>query len=326
MPSDDELTPQASPPPQRARRRGGWHRRLLLVIAIAIVVSGSAYAIAGPLRPDDKRAVPPTDATNPAGLAEPPGVVQACRSPLDPLDPLRLWIGGDSLAGSLGPSLGELTGNTGVVQPVVDSRVSSGLSSPNFVDWPKRGVEDMVTYNPEVTVFIIGANDAENLPKSAERDPQWRTQYAAAVEKMLGVLGGPGRIVYWVGAPIMSDAAFSERVTGVNEVFQEVAAKHSEVTYIDAFEVFSGPDGKFTSTLPSADGNVTRVRAQDGIHFTPEGGDLLARTVLERLDSQCEIMQQAVRGVVKRTIEAKGSSSVAGTRRGASSRAPADSG
>ncbi|MCP6769106.1 hypothetical protein NL529_30095, partial [Klebsiella pneumoniae] len=29
-----------------------------------------------------------------------------CRSPLTPTDPLRLWIGGDSLAGSLGPSLG----------------------------------------------------------------------------------------------------------------------------------------------------------------------------------------------------------------------------
>jgi hypothetical protein len=333
MPSDDQLDPQGSLARQRAHRRG-WRRRLLLVLAIVIVASGGAYAIAGPLRPDDKQAASPPRSTNSTGPAEPAGVAQACRSPLNPPNPLRLWIGGDSLAGSLGPSLGEVTGTSGVVQPVVDSRVSSGLSSPNFVDWPKQGAEDMLTYNPEVTVFIIGANDAKNLPKGAEQDQQWRTQYAAAVEKMLGVLVGPGRNVYWVGAPIMSDAAFSERVKSVNEVFEEVAAKHPEVTYVDAFAVFSGPDGKFTSMLPSGDGKVTRVRAQDGIHFTPEGGDLLARTVLERLDPQCQIMQQAVRGVVKRTIEAKGSSSVAGTRRESSSRstsgprlpAPAESG
>jgi hypothetical protein len=316
MPSDDAHTPQGSSPPQRARPRGGWRRRLLLVLAAAIVVSGSAYAIAGPLRPDDERAAAPTDATNPVVGVAPTGADEICRAPLNPVDPLRLWIGGDSLAGSLGPSLGELTGNSGVVQPVVDSRVSSGLSSPNFIDWPKRGAEDMVTYDPEVTVFIIGANDAKNLPRGTERDPQWRTQYAAAVERMLGVLVGEGRTVYWVGAPIMSDAAFSQRVKGVNEVFQDVAAKHPEVTYVDAFGVFSGPDGKFTSMLPSVEGKVTRVRAQDGIHFTPEGGDLLARTVLERLDPQCGITRQAVQGAVRRTIEAKGSSSVAGTRRG----------
>jgi uncharacterized protein len=318
MPSDDELTPKGSRPPQRARRRRG-RRRLLLVLTVAIVLSGGAYAIAGPLRPDEKRAASPTDVTTPAVGGGPTGVDGRCRAPLNPVDPLRLWIGGDSLAGSLGPSLGELTGQSGVVQPVVDSRVSSGLLSPNFVDWPKRGAEDMFTYNPEVTVFIIGANDAKNQAKGAERDPQWRTQYAAAVEKMLDVLVGHGRTVYWVGAPIMSDAAFSERVKGVNEVFQEVAAKHSEVTYVDSFAVFSGPDGKFTSMLPSLDGKATRVRAQDGIHFTPEGGDLLARTVLEGLDPQCKITQQAVEGVIKRTIEAKGSSSVAGTRRGGSS-------
>ena len=51
----------------------------------------------------------------------------ACRSPLTTTDPLRLWIGGDSLAGSLGPALGTLTAATGVVAPVFDSR---GLERP----------------------------------------------------------------------------------------------------------------------------------------------------------------------------------------------------
>src|SRR5262245_12220906 len=38
--------------------------------------------------------------------------VRNCR-PLSATDPLRLWVGGDSLAGSLGPSLGKLAGATG---------------------------------------------------------------------------------------------------------------------------------------------------------------------------------------------------------------------
>jgi hypothetical protein len=321
MPSDDDTITAAngSRRAQRIRRRRRWRRRLLLGVAVALLLTGTAYAVTGPLRPGDDDAGSRTSATPPSAAGSVPASEQACRAPLSPLDPLRLWIGGDSLAGSLGPSLGELAGKSGVVQPVMDSRVSSGLLSADFFDWPKKGAEDMFTYNPEVTVFIIGANDAKNLSKGAEQDPRWRQQYSVVVEQMLKVLVGNGRSVYWIGAPIMSDAAFSERVKGVNSVFQEVAAKHPGVTYVDAYAVFSGPDGKFAPTLPTGDGKVVRVRAQDGIHFTPEGGDVLAGTVFDQLEPQCRIMQQAVEGVIKPVVEVKGSDSVPGTRRSGTS-------
>ena len=70
-----------------------------------------------------------------------------CR-PLSTTDPLRLWVGGDSLAGSLGPSLGKLAGATGVVQPYFDSRVSSGLADPGFFDWPTHATTEMARLEP----------------------------------------------------------------------------------------------------------------------------------------------------------------------------------
>jgi uncharacterized protein len=315
MPSDDDTTPNASRREQRSRRRRIWRRSLIVGLVVALLAAGTAYAVTGPLQDDDRgghRASRPGPTSIPvAGTA----AAQTCRAPLNPDDPLRLWIGGDSLAGSLGPSLGRRTGNSGVVQPVFDSRPSSGLLSPDFVNWPQHGADDMALYKPEVTVFIVGANDARNLPEGATSDPRWRAQYSALVEEMLTIIGGNGRAVYWVGAPVMADAAYSERVQGVDDVFREVAAKHSDVTYIDAYSLFSAPDGTFASMLPVRGGKVVRVRAADGIHLTPEGGDLLAETVFERLDPACRITQQAVPGEVKTTIEAPGSSSVPGSRR-----------
>jgi hypothetical protein len=279
MPSDDDTTPNASRREQRFRRRRIWHRSLIAGLAVALLAAGTAYAVTGPLQDDDRgggRASRPAPTSAGAGTA----AAQTCRAPLDPVDPLRLWIGGDSLAGSLGPSLGHRAGSTGVVQPVFDSRVSSGLLSPDFVNWPQHSADDMSLYNPEVTVFIVGANDAKNLPDGATRDPAWRAQYSALVEEMLAVIGGNGRAVYWVGAPVMADATYA-------------------------------------STLSVPGGTVARVRGADGIHLTPEGGDLLAETVFERLDPACRITQQAVPGAVKATIEAPGSSSVPGSRRDA---------
>ncbi|HYV60633.1 MAG TPA: DUF459 domain-containing protein [Acidimicrobiia bacterium] len=284
---------------------------------IALLAAGAAFALTGPFRDngDNGRDTHPTTTTSTAapvtGAAAP-----TCRTPLTSTDPLRLWIGGDSLAGSLGPSLGDLTGKTGVVQPVFDARASSGLLSRGFLDWPKHAGDDMSLYNPEVTVFIIGANDAENIAEGTVRDPTWRAQYAALVEEMLTALRGNGRAVYWIGAPVMADAGYSQRVQGVNEVFRDVAARHPDVTYVDAYTAFSGPDGSFASTLPVPGGGVARVRGADGIHFTPEGGDLLARQVFDQLDPACKVAQQAVPGVTKPTIEAQGSTSVPGTRRG----------
>jgi len=316
MPPDDDTIANGSRRAQRARRRRIWHRSLILGAVAALLVAGAAFAATGPLRDDvdgtESRAVT-TSAPAASGSESDPA--HPCRSPLSPADPLRLWIGGDSLAGSLGPSLGGLAGKSGVVQPVFDARESSGLLSPEFVNWPKRGGEDMFTYNPEVAVFIVGANDAKTLQDGAERDADWRTRYSALVEEMLVVLAGNGRVVYWVGAPVMADPAYSERVKAVNEVFRDVAARHPGVVYVDAYEAFSTADGSYAPTLPMPGGKISRVRGADGIHLTPEGGDLLATTVFDRLDPACRVTQQAVPGAAKQTIEAKGSSSVPGTRR-----------
>jgi uncharacterized protein len=316
MSSDVDTAPNGSRRAQRARRRRIWQRSLILGAVAALLVAGAAFAATGPLQDDvdggtESRAVT-TSARAAVSESDP---AHPCRSPLSPADPLRLWIGGDSLAGSLGPSLGELTGKSGVVQPVFDARESSGLLSPEFVNWPKRGGEDMSTYNPEVTVFIVGANDAKTLQDGAQRDPDWRTRYSALVEEMLVVLAGNGRVVYWVGAPVMADPAYSERVKAVNEVFRDVAARHPGVVYVDAYAAFSRPDGTYAPTLPVPGRKISRVRGADGIHFTPEGGALLATTVFDRLDPACRVTQQAVEGLMKPTIEAKGSSSVPGTRR-----------
>ena len=128
--------------------------------------------------------------------AEAAGTPSDPTRPLTPADPLRLWIAGDSLAGSLGPSLGEMTAETGVVQPVFDSRISSGLTSPEFFDWPEHATEELARLQPEAVVFEIGANDAKVLP-----DDGWQDDYAQRVDEMMRLLVGNGRDVYWVGTP-----------------------------------------------------------------------------------------------------------------------------
>jgi uncharacterized protein len=317
------LIPESDDPTQVSRRHRRHHRRkrtrrglfTLGAVAGALTVAGAAFAVTGMVEigrdSDDATAGPP-----PVGVAVPPSTTseepgRPCRSPLNPLAPLRLWIGGDSLAGSLGPSLGKLTGDTGVVQPVYLSKVSSGLSSPDFWDWPKHAGEEMFKVNPEVAVFIIGANDTGIVQGDAS---EWRPQYEQTVEQMMTLLIGEDRTVYWVGAPIFNDER-SEHLVEINQVFKDVAARHREVVYVDAYALFSTADGKYTPFLQGDNGETVRVRADDGVHFTPEGGDHLARAIAFQLEGQCSLLEQAEPEFAKQVIETEGSTKVPGTSR-----------
>ena len=301
------------------RRRRRARRGLFLVGALvgALAVAGSALALTGiveigrdsPTAGAGARDVGSPTTTTPAAAAA-AAAERPCRSPLNPLDPLRLWIGGDSLAGSLGPSLGRKTADTGVVQPEFFSKVSSGLSTPEFWDWPEHGAEEMFRLDPEVAVFIIGANDTMIIGDNEE----WRPGYEMAVEEMMTLLIGENRTVYWVGSPVLEDDD-DLRVAQLNQVFQEVAARHPEVVYVDAYGLFATPEGDYTSSLTNGDGETILMRADDGVHFTPEGGDHLANAIFAQLDPQCSLLSQAVPDAAKDVIETEGSSRVPGTSR-----------
>ncbi len=97
----------------------------------------------------------------------------------------------------------------------------------------------------------------------------------------------------------------------VNAVAQDVAKRYPKVHYVDTYKLFSDADGTFSYDLPDEDGKVTTMRAGDGVHFTMDGGDYLARQVYKLVDAQCGVTEQKVDGATKQTIETEGSTQVA---------------
>jgi hypothetical protein len=314
---------------RRTRRRVGLGAA---IITVGIVV-GAAAGFA--LREESDA----TDGASPSASAE-AGVQSAIaeqpqRRALTVDEPLRLWIGGDSLAGSLGPSLGETTAATGVVAPRFDSRVSSGLMSPGFFDWPEHATEEMSRRDPEAVVFIIDTNDANAMPDltsatSASGATDWRTEYSDKVEEMMQIfIGDAHRPVYWVATPPMKDQHLDDNVEVLNGVIAEVAARHPEVTFIDVSDEFTDEDGDFTTTVTDETGDTVSLRAGDGVHLTPEGGDRMAVPVYAAIDAAWRISAQTVPGHVQPIVQTEGSSQIPGTGRtvsGASSGSSGSSG
>ena len=284
------------------RRRYRWTGVLVasVIVGAAGTVAAFAYTdanaptgtppvLSGVSRSED-------DAQDAATSTLPPREEVTVR-PLSHAEPLRLWVGGDSLAGALGPALGDVAGATGVVDTHVDYKVSSGLE-PGVRDWQEYAAEAMEERDPEAVVFMIGTNDAVIVNSQDANDDgikDWEPTYRSRVASMMDLLvgGEKKRTVIWVGAPPMRDDTRDEDVIELNRVMREEAAKRNPyVIFVDSYQLFDDEDGAYTDRL-EIDGETVRVRVGDGVHLTPAGAGYLAAPVYALLDGRFHIAAQA---------------------------------
>jgi hypothetical protein len=200
--------------------------------------------------------------------------------------PLRLWVGGDSLAAGPSWAVFEAARATGVVKPLAEYQVGTGLVRNEFWDWPKHMDAVVRARNPQVSVFMVGANDDQGIEIDGTSykppDAQWVAAYRQRVRQVMTTLTADGRHLVWIGMPPMQDPAYSQSMGLLDGIMQQEAAKHPRVQYIDAWAMFSaaGAPGTYAASVPDEHGTLVNMRLDDGIHLNVEGSQRLARAVL----------------------------------------------
>jgi hypothetical protein len=204
-------------------------------------------------------------------------------------DPLRVLVAGDSMTESAGPALVDALAATGVVRSTRELRYSSGLTRPDYFDWPARLRQLAAEERAEAIVLWVGANDAQGIQTSngpaGFGTDAWVAEYRARVAALMDELTRDGRIVYWLGEPVMRSSEFDDRMRLITRIYREEASRYPGVRFIDTRALFAGPDGSYSAYLPDADGQPVLVRRDDGIHLTAAGADRLAPAVMDALRS-----------------------------------------
>jgi hypothetical protein len=290
----------------RRRRLATRQRRTRVVgaiIAVALIALGTGTAMA--LRDSGDTSAPPTGRLAPSNGKHPaPDSTSATRTLGPPraishADPMRLWIGGDSLAGSFGPALGQTGGATGVVAARIDYKVSSGLEDLGIRDWFDHATQEMATHDPDHVVFIVGANDASivnTYDSNGDGVPDWEVAYRDKVHRMMDILvgGSRHRIVYWLGPPTMGDHSLNKGAYELGRLMRSEAAKFSpDVTYIDTYRLFADENGDYSRSLPDENGDIKEMRISDGVHFSVDGAKYLADKLWVRINQRWHVTAQA---------------------------------
>ena len=269
----------------------GWRRTIGVAITKPLTWVAGAFGLDRPRAAMDRalghelagerRAT----AVLPVAVTRTPPTSVAPRAPT-PAAPLRLWIVGDSMAQVFGESLVNAAVDSSVVAPTLDYHISTGLSRPDYFDWPAHVAEELPTLEPEVVVAMFGANDAQGLILDGSAvpygSPTWREEYGRRVGVLMDLLSAGGRPVLWVAQPPMRSESYSAKMADLNAVYEAEARRRPAVTFVDTSRVLGSEGGGWTPYLPGSDGR-TLARQADGIHLSRAGGDHLAAVVLDRI-------------------------------------------
>jgi hypothetical protein len=196
--------------------------------------------------------------------------------------PLRVWVGGDSMMRDLSESVLRATAANPLLAVTTHYEISSGLTRPDYFDWPAALAADMEATDAEVVIVMFGANDGQGLVAAdgtvhqRVSEPGWQQEYGRRVAAVMDQLQAPGRLVLWVAQPPMRDGDFDARIRIINELYRDAAATRPWVDLVETAPVVGTAAGGYDSAR----------RQGDGIHLSREGADLLAGDLLARITAE----------------------------------------
>lgn len=202
--------------------------------------------------------------------------------------PLNVLLIGDSMMGDgFGTMILRSLNDFGPTERERSFKVSSGLSRPDFYNWPAQIRQIFSQDNYDAIVIMMGTNDAQNFEMDGViyqyGSDEWFEVYESRLNSFLDTLCTYTQQVYWVGMPPMRSSGYNSRMESLNEVFEKGCLNHQYATFVSTVPIMGDRNGNYTTYL-TVNGREIKIRDdRDGIHMTRAGGQLIADKIMELL-------------------------------------------
>ena len=192
---------------------------------------------------------------------------------------------GDSLADGVWTGVYRQLSRDDRFQVLRRARVSSGLARPDFYNWQQALEEFLAADDIDAAVISVGLNDTQPVYHNGRWDhgfgtERWDEIYAARVEAMMARLDAAGIPTFWLGLPVVRSNSYASKVRHINVIFEATAAGREGVTFVPMWQATADENGAYSSYLEDSTGRSRLMRANDGIHFTVRGYELVAGHLL----------------------------------------------
>lgn len=231
----------------------------------------------------------PTPSTQPPQPTPPP--LQESYTPLRSINNPRIQVSegdgvlliGDSMMQGVAPYLLR-TFKKVKIQGINLSKHSTGLTYKHYFNW-ELATRDALEKNPQISLIVVllGANDPWSMKKGiAFKSPLWEEIYMQRIDEILQVAREYGVRVAWYEVPSVREKSLNDKIMYLNSLYEESVKQSGEYFLQSNGIVTQG--GKYSAFIKNAKGKSVQVRADDGVHFTTRGYQIMANILLNSLE------------------------------------------
>jgi hypothetical protein len=232
----------------------------------------------------------PEDATtNQSDEPDPEPEVPTLRS-ITSEDPLRVWLGGDSLGQFMAAHIAYRIAPPERTDISIDYHISTGLARPDYFDWPAR-LSEVISQEepPEAIVYMVGGNDDQAMRLQSAllevSTPEWLEEYRRRVGLMMDVTAYEDTRLIWVLLPPMEEERREVISNQINEIVTSQAELRPWVSVVDIDDLLVGEDGNYARFVDDPSGEQQLARQPDGVHITEVGSRWVADLLWQEITS-----------------------------------------
>lgn len=198
----------------------------------------------------------------------------------------RVVVIGDSLADGMYAGLYRVMKDDPRLTFVKKTKVNTAIVRADRYDWNEAAREIAGEKEYDVAVVVFGANELQSIREDGHayhfRQPGWVERFSRRIDDIIAALKQENIATYWVGLPITRKDRYQDDYAYVNGLFRE-AAERNGVRYVDMWNAFADANGEFTPFGTNLAGEEIQIRADDGVHFTPDGYEKYASVMADML-------------------------------------------
>lgn len=199
----------------------------------------------------------------------------------------RIMMLGDSLMEDLGPTTHRTLRHRKGLHFILTAKYSTGLSRPDYFNWPKNMEKAVSGTRPDIIIFFMGANDGMPIkmngrniyPNSGEA---WKSAYRAKMGELFEIGRRYNCEMLWLGLPPMG-SRYAKILAQTAQAQQEGCREHG-IRFIDTAPVLGDENGKFRTYMTDSSGRTIRLRDKDKEHLADAGNKLVVEQLLPILE------------------------------------------
>jgi len=200
----------------------------------------------------------------------------------------RILFAGDSMMQGIAPIvMGQLKASHPEWLLRNESQQSTGLSIKRQLDWVQKIKAEIVEHKLTTVVVFLGPNDPWDIYEKKQvirfPSPEWEARYNERVSEICEFAKEKKVHLIWIGLPTMKEARVHRGATVQNPIFRNNMEKYG-FNFISTEALIGRLDQPYARFMTDPVGKKINLRAEDGIHFSPQGLQRIAAALLKSID------------------------------------------